>query len=40
MEGLAKPIWEVIVDCDKAGKDELKTKIKEKRKKQKNKQKK
>ena len=40
MEGLAQQVWEVMLDCDKAGKDELKTQINDKRKKQKKKQKK
>ena len=33
VEGLTRQVWDAILDGDKAGKDELKTKIKDKRKK-------
>ena len=34
VEELAQQGWGVILDCDKAGEDELKSKIKDKKKKQ------
>ena len=38
VEEVAQQVWDVIMDCNKAGKDELKSKIKDKRKKQKKKE--